>query len=143
MEINVNIKADENLTQAIVKFADAIELVAKKGIGNVLYNNDLIEQIVKEVKNEVSAPVVQAPVNTAEKVVEKTETAAETKEKDKVEPNTNKVIKLEDVRAKLASLSKAGKKTEVKKLLNSFGVQKLTDVPADKYEELLEKAEEL
>ena len=143
MEINVNIKADENLTQAIVKFADAIELVAKKGIGNVLYNNDLIEQIVKEVKNEVSAPGVKAPVDTAEEVVEKTETAVETKEKDKVEPNTNKVIKLEEERAKLASLSKAGKKTEVKKLLNSFGVQKLTDVPADKYEELLEKAEEL
>ena len=133
MEINVNIKADENLTQAIIKFSDALELIAKRGIGNVLYNNDLVEQIAKEVKNEVSNNDV-APVE------ETTNNQVETEASNKPE---TKVIKLEDVRSKLAALSKAGKKTEVKNLLNSFGVQKLTDVPSDKYEELLEKAEEL
>lgn len=133
MEINVNIKADENLTQAIIKFSDALELIAKRGIGNVLYNNDLVEQIAKEVKNEVSNNDV-APVE------ETTNNQVETEAPNKPE---TKVIKLEDVRSKLAALSKAGKKTEVKNLLNSFGVQKLTDVPSDKYEELLEKAEEL
>lgn len=135
MEINVNIKADENLTQAIVKFSDALELIAKRGIGNVLYNNDLVEQIAKEVKNEFNAPVVD--------IEKKTEFKEETTEAKKNNKSETKVIKLEDVRSKLAALSKAGKKTEVKNLLNSFGVQKLTDIPADKYEELLEKAEEL
>lgn len=136
MEINVNINANKDLTDAIVKFSDALELIAKRGIGNVLYNSELIEQITKEVKNEVQAK----PLNFVAPVEEKTNNQVETEASNKPE---TKVIKLEDVRSKLAALSKAGKKTEVKNLLNSFGVQKLTDVPSDKYEELLKKAEEL
>lgn len=132
MDINVNIKADEKLTDAVIKIADAIELVAKKGIGNVLYNSNLVEQIADEVMNKVTA----TPIEPVQQVMPQMDTQISNKPEAKV-------IKLEDVRSKLAALSKAGKKTEVKNLLNSFGVQKLTDVPSDKYEELLEKAEEL
>lgn len=50
---------------------------------------------------------------------------------------------LEQVRAKLASLAQSGKQKEVKELIASFGVKKLTDIPEDKYPEVMEKAEEI
>ncbi|PLR84633.1 hypothetical protein CVD25_00940 [Bacillus canaveralius] len=52
-------------------------------------------------------------------------------------------ISLETVREKLAALSQSGKQKQVKELISSFGVKKLTDVPAKHYAALLEKAEEL
>lgn len=52
-------------------------------------------------------------------------------------------ISLETVRTKLAELSQAGKQPQVKSLITSFGVERLSDIPAEHYEELLEKASEL
>lgn len=52
-------------------------------------------------------------------------------------------ITLEAVRAKLTALSQAGKAAEVKELIAQTGAAKLTEVPADKYATLLEKAEAL
>lgn len=57
-------------------------------------------------------------------------------------PDTEtKTYKLEDVRAKLGELSKAGK--NIKGLIQSFGVRKLTDIPAEQYTAVMEKAGEL
>jgi hypothetical protein len=56
---------------------------------------------------------------------------------------TAPTLKLEDVREKLATISRAGKTAQVKELISSFGAGKLTDIPEDKYAELLEKAEKL
>ena len=50
---------------------------------------------------------------------------------------------LEQVRAKLASLAQSGKQKEVKELITSFNVKKLSDIPESKYPELMEKAEEI
>lgn len=47
---------------------------------------------------------------------------------------------LEEVRAKLAGLQKAGKRAEVKALLSSFGASKLSEVPAASYADLMAKA---
>lgn len=52
-------------------------------------------------------------------------------------------ISMEDVRAKLASLVQAGKQAQVKELLASFGASKLSDVPAERYGELMQKASEI
>lgn len=60
------------------------------------------------------------------------------KPKEKVEVN---LPTLEEVRAKLASLSKAGKQAQVRELIIGFGVKKLSDIPREKYPELLEKVE--
>ncbi len=49
----------------------------------------------------------------------------------------------EEVRAKLAALQKAGKRAEVKDMLTSLGVSKLSELPADRYGELMEKAGEI
>ncbi|WP_026673643.1 hypothetical protein [Alkalihalobacterium bogoriense] len=68
---------------------------------------------------------------------------AEARGTAKEELQPEKQPTLEEVRAKLASLSQDGKQVEVKELITSFGAKKLSDVPAQKYSELLEKAEEL
>ena len=50
---------------------------------------------------------------------------------------------LVDVRAKLAGLQKSGKRDGVKALLTSFGAERLSDIPEDKYTELMQKAGDL
>lgn len=52
-------------------------------------------------------------------------------------------VTLEQVRAALAALSALGKTALVKELLANYGASKLTDIPADKYGELLAAAEGL
>lgn len=52
-------------------------------------------------------------------------------------------VTLEQVRAKLADLSQAGKGPAVKDILKNFGATKLTEVSSDKYGELLAAAEAL
>ncbi len=50
-------------------------------------------------------------------------------------------VSLEQVRDKLATLSSAGKRAQVKELLSQFGVSKLTEIPKERYAELLAAAE--
>jgi pantothenate synthetase len=52
-------------------------------------------------------------------------------------------ITLVEVRGRLAELSKAGKAQDVKKILNGYGVTKLTDLPAERYAELMKNVEQL
>lgn len=52
-------------------------------------------------------------------------------------------VSLEDVRAALGELQKSGKRAEVKELIKAFGCTKLTEIPADKYAEVLKKAGEI
>lgn len=78
--------------------------------------------------------------------------------KEKAENNTNEVqaeekkadqpseearVTLEQVREKLAQLSKDGKQTQVKALIKKHGAKKLTDIPTEKYTELMKEAEVL
>jgi hypothetical protein len=62
-----------------------------------------------------------------------------------VEPKKEQAqtITIEQVKAKLFSLSQAGKAEQVKLLLNKYGAKKLTEVSAEKYEVLLKEAETL
>jgi len=52
-------------------------------------------------------------------------------------------VTLVQVRARLAELSSEGKKEAIKKLMSDFGVSKLTEVPEEKYGELMTAAEAL
>lgn len=54
-----------------------------------------------------------------------------------------KTYTMEEVRAKLAALNKAGKRSEVKALLAGFGAEKLSEIPKEKYTELMDKAGEI
>lgn len=66
---------------------------------------------------------------------------------DVLEENKKDVKKelptLEEVRQHLASLSQSGKQKEVKDLITKYGAKKLSDIPAEKYTELLKDAEEI
>ena len=62
---------------------------------------------------------------------------------DAIEEEKAPKISLEDVRAVLAIKSRDGKTLEVRKLINTYGVTKLSDVPEEKYQELIIKAEAL
>ncbi len=52
-------------------------------------------------------------------------------------------ITFEDLRAVLAVLTRDGKQKEVKKLITKYGAKKLSDVPEDKYQELLDEARKI
>jgi hypothetical protein len=52
-------------------------------------------------------------------------------------------VSLEEVRAKLAELSQAGKQQQVVALIASMGARKLTEIPAEKYGKLMAEANNL
>ncbi len=65
------------------------------------------------------------------------------KEAVKPEPakEEKKIYSFEEVRAVLAAKSRDGHTDEVKAIISSFGVEKLSDIDPDQYEELLKKVE--
>lgn len=50
-------------------------------------------------------------------------------------------IKLEDLRKRLVTLSNDGRREQIRALIEKYGATKLTEVPEEKYEELLREAE--
>lgn len=54
-----------------------------------------------------------------------------------------KEVTLEEVRMVLADKSRSGKTVEVKELIATFGVEKLSDIDKSNYAEVLKKAEVL
>lgn len=96
------------------------------------------ERAAKKPKAAKTATAAPAATETPSDSSISAETPAST-----ATPASPSEITLEQVRAKLAALSQAGKAPEVKKLIASTGATKLTDVPAEKYGELLAAAEEL
>ena len=141
MEINVNINANKDLTDAIVKFSDALELIAKRGIGNVLYNNDLVEQITKEVKNEVQAKpidVVQkndstVKANTVEQqVLSQTNTQATAPVTNQV-PTTEVSYDINQIAVAATGLVDTGRQQDLLNLLAKFGVQALTQLDKSQF----------
>ena len=59
------------------------------------------------------------------------------------ETDTAPAIKLEDVRAVLADISRKGHTKEMKALLTEFGAEKLSEVDPSYYPDLLQKAKEV
>ena len=76
-------------------------------------------------------------------VLEALEVGESTAANVKPTPPEEPKLSLEEVRAVLADKSMAGFRDEVKALITSFGVNRLSEVPADKYKELVEQAEAL
>jgi hypothetical protein len=52
-------------------------------------------------------------------------------------------IKFEDLRAVLTVLTRSGKQAKVKELITKYGAKKLSEVPEEKYQELLDAAREI
>lgn len=69
------------------------------------------------------------------------EEATEPEEPEKEEAEHS--ISLEEIREKMVALTRAGKREEMKAIIESFGKEKLTGIPREKYPELLKKIEEV
>lgn len=126
-----------------VDFIDYEDMLAfaKKLVGN----RPVAEMEVKAEKKATPVKVEQAATKAP---VVKEETPEETpdsqvKEEPAVSDDVAGHYRLEDVRAKLAELNRAGKRAQVKELLAGFGAEKLTGVPVEKYGELMAKVGEL
>ena len=107
-----------------------------------------------EAMNKLTAALMNGQVQPAqvEELKEQLEDEAEVKaeaDKPKKEPKPKKAepekkeITIEDVRGKLALLAQQGKQNEVKALIASYGVGKLTEIDKSQFEDLLLKAEAL
>ena len=56
-------------------------------------------------------------------------------------PPFEKKVTMDDIQAMLGKLVNAGKREEVKELISSFGASRLSEIPAEKYADLMKKAE--
>ena len=65
------------------------------------------------------------------------------KEMQEISKQEVKEITLQEVRDALARLSKNGRTEEVKALIKKFGATKLTEIPKEKYSELLKEADSM
>lgn len=118
MDIKVTIHAPD-LAKAIQSLADALRYAVDQ-----------------------SEPIPYTPTEEGIEAVEgEVETQPEPEEPK--EDGEAPAYTLEQVRAKLAALAQAGKQKQVKELITSFDVKKLTDIPESKYPELMEKAEDI
>jgi len=125
MEITLHVLAPE-LAAAIQSLADAIVAAGCIPV-------------------EIPAKVQEDTTPTQELAaqVEMEAPPAEAKQQEAKEELKTNVVKLEDVRAKMAEVMEKGKREEVKNLLSEFGVNKLTALPKDKLGEFLARVEGL
>ena len=106
--------------------------------------NDFNEMIAFA-KQLIGSPVEgQIKQNVPVEEVQKTNTlSGETRTEDVKKNEVEKPHTLEEVRAELAKLTRAGKAKEVKALLTSFGAKNLSSVDPKDYAALIEKAGEI
>lgn len=102
-----------------------------------------------EAKNAITSGSLLNLLETAvneETAVQKLGKKEEPKPKTNPEPEPaeeaeeTKITEVE-IRAKFVALSKKGKKAELKKLLTDFGVEKVSDLQPDQYQEAMSKLE--
>lgn len=117
--------------QIVVTFDSFEEFDAFRGSGQPVKNTKSRKQAKEE-----------APVDTTVTEEEPVEEKAVTEEKPETTA-TAAAPTMEEVRAVLGKLQKAGRRDEVKKLLNSVGAEKLPEVDPKHYAELIQKAGEL
>ena len=133
MNITVEIKAP-GLEEALNNLATALGGKAVSVPGPKTEQTQTKEEVKKDKAEKV----------TAEEIPPSTEVAADAKEKAQdVEFTEEKTYTLEEVREKLSTLSRNGKRAEVKALIEGCGVSKLTEIPSEKYVEVMKKAGEL
>lgn len=105
----------------------------------------LLDIEASESKKSAKTVVKEEKPKKAKKVEEVKEEVSEEEEPkaEDIMPAPQEEVKkyaIEDVRAVLGKLQKAGKKEEVKALIASFGVDKLSQIKEEDYAALIEKA---
>lgn len=140
MEIKINISAP-GLEKAILTLAEAIDQKGNRETQKALVQGGWAPGGGEvEVAQPVTQPEVSV-VNIAQPAPVTQPVAQPVAQPAPVAPV--QTISLETVRAKFIELAQAGKQQQVKALLTTFGVEKLPNIPPERYAELLEKASEL
>lgn len=137
--LNVNVNAPE-LAAALITLASAF--------GNTTAIVSESSKVTKENQSQAEKPRSTKADNETKKpdVIEdkhqqEGNKPTETPKQDDTSTSDKKQISLEDVRAKLAELTRAGK--PVKELINKYGASKLSEIPPEKFAEVLKEAEGL
>ncbi|MEK3814219.1 hypothetical protein [Bacillus sp. FSL K6-1284] len=124
---------------------DAIHALAQALSGTQV--STIKEPAVRATKVEPGSTVTAEKIGPLpDKAPTSTKSEKADAEPEKTEPakvDTSQEIDIKVVREKLAAKTQEGKQAEIKKLFAKFGVKKLSEVPKEKYAELLELAEEL
>lgn len=98
----------------------------------------------KHTAKEAPEEEVPAEEAKAEKPDEEAKEEAPAEEETKEEAaEEEKPLTLADIKALGVELSRNGKKEEVKAVISSFGVKALSEIPEEKYSEVVTKLEEL
>lgn len=146
IKVTVTVEGLSELSSSISLLASAIGY--GKGAAQLVEMAKATEQIKSTEVQKVDKPkITQKDVKKSEPTPP--EESADAPEETASEPDSlpetqgAKTYKLEDVRAKLADLSRAGKSAEVKQIISLFNAEKLSDVDPSNYAELMAKAEAL
>jgi len=137
MEILIKIEAPD-LTASLNNLAAAFgnRVVAATAPTPATTRSKKQEATPKAEPTEVKAETITPPATAPDPLT--------TEEPPKEEPPKEEVIyTLEQVREKLAALSRDGKQAQVKALITKTGAAKLSEIPPEKYAELMKEAEAL
>ncbi len=90
-------------------------------------------------KTETAKPEAKQETAKAEAKQEPAQQTAPDKKGEEKKTEEKKALTLTDVRAVALKLSKSGKSALLKEIFAKFGAAKLSEVPKDKYTELMEE----
>lgn len=108
------------------RLADALETMAQNQ-PRQLYAIDLGSAPVEGAETEAQAPEAETPKETQPEPKKPTEPK-----------NEAPAVTVDDIRSKVLALTAAGKKEELKAIIKEYA-PKVSDIPADKLAEVLEK----
>lgn len=129
------------MTQITVTFNGYEEM--KEFAGQLLgggQGTSAVEKKMQDPQTESKTPAAYGQQIAKDFPEANTKPISQEKAEDKTE---DKVYTLVDVRGKLSELTKSGKKAQVQELIKSFGADKLSGIPEEKYAEVMQKAGEL
>lgn len=142
MDINVNVSID------IPGLSGFLNNLASAMVGEGIKSEGVVEKSASPTRKSRLAKVAEvvavtepetAKVADSALVIESTAEVVQAEEVLKAAPTYT----LEQVRAKLSALSAAGFQPQIKELFGKFYAKKLTEVPTEKFAELMVAAEEI
>lgn len=146
MHVKVTIEGLEQLTEAMTMLASAIAYGKGYEGKGIEHKEPPQTEAPKPEGKEAKQDKKQKAEKRPEPPQEKTPDPEITESPDQSVPHEAEVapaVDLAAVRTKLSAISKVGKAEQVKTLMATFGVDKLTDLDPAHYAEILEKAEAL
>lgn len=124
MELKITIDATQDVLDAITKLTNAI-----KGLNFTATTETVTETIVTKKPKKVTE-VKENVQDIAEEV---------TPVPKPIEETTETFLTIEEIRAKVQEVAQNGKRDEVKNLLSTFGVTRVSDLASESFTEFYEK----